>query len=91
VLNAISYNISSGVTFTALPELQHINLQGLNTSIDFSSSANLSVASVLYMICNAKTPKAITIKLDMKVLNACMSNADINAALSNNKNISLTA
>lgn len=74
-----------------LGKLKVIKIYGIYTSANFTTSKELSMKSVLYMINNEAATSPITITLHADVYNRCMANEDILAALEAHTNISIAS
>ncbi len=70
------------------PNLEEIQLSGVNVNLDIKGTQKLSMASLAYMINNAGTA-TLAITLDSNVYIAAQSDADVQAALTAKTNVTL--
>lgn len=75
-------------TFTDIPNLMYVNLEGLNANLDLSDLPKLSMTSIAYAITNAGTA-TFTITLAPAVYTAAMADSAVQAALANKTNVTL--
>lgn len=69
--------------------LTYVNIKNLNTSISFSNSSLLSKDSLIYMIENGSSTKAITITLASYAYERLAEDVDVMAALTAHPNVTL--
>lgn len=91
ITNLIDITSCSGKTlpFTNCPLLETVQLKGLNFSISFKDSPNLSKESILYMIQNSVAGSPITITLHPTAYAMATADSEIQAALNEKNNVSL--
>ena len=87
VLN-VSSILSFTDTFTGIPNLMYVNLEGLNANLDLSNAPKLSMTSIAYAIANAGTA-TFTITLAPAVYTAAMADSAVQAALADKTNVTL--
>lgn len=71
--------------------LQHVEIFGLNTSLNIGDSSLLTKESLLYIINNEAATSAITITLSSYCYNKYKDDAEVTAALSAHPNVSLAS